>query len=357
MKKTTAKKTAPARKPARTAAKKLSATTRELPGIGALLKSSWQLVTARFGALLGLGVLNALLQIALLIVAAAGALLLGLGSVLKAYTEGVSLSELLSPDLLQSVAVVFVLLIVALIVESLLVQMTVLRVLFKPAEGIMDAFRQSVSRFWPVLGASLLVTFITLGGTWLFLLPGLVFSAWFMFGIYEIVLFGSTTTVALNRSAAVIRRHFWGIVGRCAALMLLTMLVGSVFDEVTRSLSTEMQGIAGLASMLYQALVGWIWLAFAGKLYLDVRDEQVPAQNSVQLALGVAAVGWLIAVFLAGSMFASVKDKLPSMESILSNVESELSQELGLPKTSSDPSNIQMPETAEEPPFFDEPIY
>ncbi len=317
MKKTTTKKSTQTRK-------QDSPAIKQLPGITELLRASWQLVTTRFGALLGIGVLNSLLQMSLVVVASMLALAAGVARAVEAYSQGTPLTELLNIELLRPVALIFLVLIIALIIESLLAQITILRVLFNPKESIMHAFRRAISSFWIVLGASLLVTFITLGGMMVFLLPGLIFSIWFMFSVFEIVLFDTPATAALERSAAVVRRHIGGILGRVAALVLITMIVGSIFDEVSRSMSADLQGVAALASLLYQALVSWIWVAFVGKLYLAVRDESLGHKNSVMVAVAVAGIGWFILVVLAASILPTILTSLPSADTIFSTIQAEM---------------------------------
>lgn len=329
MKKATPKKSSAQSKP-QTKARSVTPHTShqgagQLPGWAELLKGSWNLITARFGALLGISVVATILQIALLTVGGVIAVAVGVGSAFQAYSQGTPLAELLTADLLTRVVGVLVITMLALMVQSLLAQMTIMRVLFNAKETVMDAFRQSVSRFWPVLAASLLVTVITMGGMWLLIIPGFVFSLWFMFGVYEIVLFGTPVMAALNRSAAATRKHFWGVFGRFALMIVLTLLVGALFDEVSLSLSREMQPVAGVASLLYQALIGWFWVAFIGKLYLGIREEKLSSQ-SVTIALAVAGIGWAIAILLASSMFQAVRQELPTMQELFAELQSNSSQ-------------------------------
>ncbi len=325
MKKNSASKSATVRKsPAESRATNVASP--QLLGMAELLRSSWQSVTGRFGALLGISVLNMLLQISLVVVAIMIALATGAAQAISAYNKGVALQDLLTTQLVQSVGLVFVTLIVVLMVESLLAQMTMLRVLFNHKESVMDAFRRSVHKFWPMLGASMLVGFMTIGSFWLLVIPGFVFSLWFMFALYEIALFDTAVTVALNRSAAVTRRHFWGIFGRFALMLFFTMIVSSLFDETAASASGSLQPVVGLASILFQFLISWMWMAFMGKLYLGVRDERTTTQ-SLTIPLVIAGLGWAVFVFFASSIFSEARAELPNLSSIISKIEGAIQME------------------------------
>lgn len=60
-----------------------------------------------------------------------------------------------------------------------------------------------------VIGASILVALIVIGGTIAFIIPGIIFSIWFMFVSQEILLKNAHITEALGASKALVSGRWW----------------------------------------------------------------------------------------------------------------------------------------------------
>jgi len=92
----------------------------------------------------------------------------------------------------------------------------------KPDAGAMHEKARVV--IWPVILVNLLQMLIVLGGTLLFIIPGLIFAVWYFFASLSAILDGKRGTEALSFSRSLSRGRFW----RAAWLMVGGPLVISI---------------------------------------------------------------------------------------------------------------------------------
>jgi len=75
-----------------------------------------------------------------------------------------------------------------------------------------------LKNMWPVylpaLSVSLLAGLITIGGFLLVIIPGILFTVWYAFAVYEVVLEGKKGWEAFRQSHALSKGRFWPIFGR-----------------------------------------------------------------------------------------------------------------------------------------------
>ncbi|TAN33393.1 hypothetical protein EPN28_02485 [Patescibacteria group bacterium] len=115
-----------------------------------------------------------------------------------------------------------------------------------------ETFSQSNNLIWPVVYTSLLAGIIILGGTFLLIVPGIIFSVWYSFVFYIVALEGKTGMSALRESKAMVAGRWWGILWRLLApavviglgSSLIALILSAPFgllvkDEFTREISTS----------------------------------------------------------------------------------------------------------------------
>jgi hypothetical protein len=110
--------------------------------------------------------------------------------------------------------------------------------------SIKEALRKGWSLLWQYWIVGFLVGFIVVGGTFLFVIPGVIFSMWFIFAAYILVAEGTKGMDALMKSREYVRGYWWGVFGRYLLLVLLTYIAIAV-------------GF-GLTSLLKQAVLGQV---------------------------------------------------------------------------------------------------
>lgn len=151
-----------------------------------------------------------------------------------------------------------------------------------------DAWRDTrglIGAYWWVMG---LVFFLVLGGVFLFLLPGILFSVWFSFALFVLVGGGARGMNALAASRDLFRGRFWPVFGR---LLLLGLLNGAV---------SWVPFVGGIASLALAPL----FLLAQVLLYEELKTLPAPVPSPPQarrLWLAAAAAGWLGPCTLIGA--------------------------------------------------------
>lgn len=91
----------------------------------------------------------------------------------------------------------------------------------KPNQDWKTTFRSISPVVWPAIYTSLLAGIIIFGGTLLFIIPGIIFSVWYMFSTYAVILDGKKGREALRMSKSLVTGRWWRILWRAAAPALL----------------------------------------------------------------------------------------------------------------------------------------
>jgi hypothetical protein len=106
-----------------------------------------------------------------------------------------------------------------------------------------SVYSSSSGLIWPVIYTSFLVSLIVMGGTLLFIIPGIIFMIWYSFSFYTVVFEGKTWMQALTASKSLVAGRWWPILWRL-------LLPGFVFGL-----------LAGLAATLCSYLIELIPLS------------------------------------------------------------------------------------------------
>lgn len=93
-----------------------------------------------------------------------------------------------------------------------------------------DVFTSASHLIWPTFYTSILTALIVLGGSILFIIPGLIFIVWYLFA-YSIIIFENKKGwAALRASKALVVGRWWAIAWRWVAPMTVFMVFGSFFQ-------------------------------------------------------------------------------------------------------------------------------
>jgi hypothetical protein len=91
---------------------------------------------------------------------------------------------------------------------------------------------------WPAIVTSLLVILIILGGTILLIIPGIIFSLWYTFAYYVIILEEKTGMNALRESKKMVYGRWWEIFFRLFLpgifFGLILMIINSIATNLTQ---------------------------------------------------------------------------------------------------------------------------
>ncbi len=176
--------------------------------------------------------------------------------------------------------------------------------------SIREALERSKGKIWPLLWVSIIVGFIVVGASILFLIPGLILAVYFIFAKIIVVAEDETGLVALAKSREYVRDYFWPVLGRYLVIVILTTIVVAIFAGIISALSQALISVWGRAVsealvIILQALVNAIIFPFVLSatylLYENVREVKGEVSveeknNQAWIYLGVGLAGW---IFLA----------------------------------------------------------
>lgn len=278
--------------------------TQSLIGIRALLQNSWQVYKKEFRVFLGV---------------LAPAFVMAIGAGLVGYLQ----SSLIG-------GVVSVIGTVVSLIVNFWVGLSLLYVM-KDREGgigakeaLRNGWRRLISFWW----VTFLVFIISMGGYFLFIIPGIILSVWFSFAGYVLVAEDKRGMTALLRSKHLVSGYWWSVFWRFLALGLAGLLVwlpfillgiglgagavllGGFGGEEQVAKSTEV--IALIPSVFIQLLFSAFAVAYSYLLYENLRDlkastlfeEPTKGKKIKYLLFGIfGIVSFLIAFILLALFF------------------------------------------------------
>jgi hypothetical protein len=164
----------------------------------------------------------------------------------------------------------------------------------KKTSPILNLVKQSKTIFFPFLLTILLSVLLTIGGTALLVIPGLLIAFFFTFVTYEIVVEGKSGTMALQRSYFMVKNNFWEVLGRLVIVALSIVIVSSVLKRFA-----DGDSLLTLVQFLFSLFASWYARAYAFILYKEVRAKTVfPEQISIQWIWVVSIVGWVVILLI-----------------------------------------------------------
>ena len=163
--------------------------------------------------------------------------------------------------------------------------------------------KESLRRAWPKIGSfwwvGLLSGFIVLGGLFLFIIPGIIFSFWFMFAVYVLIDENIGGMGALLKSKAYAQGQIWNAIGKNLFIFLLYFLIllpffifswtaPSIFGEEVTSI------IGGLINLPVQLIALPLFTAYFFLFYKNIKEAKG------QFEFKPSGKGWLIFAGIMG---------------------------------------------------------
>ncbi len=147
-------------------------------------------------------------------------------------------------------------------------------------------YNASYSKILSYIWISILVTLATLAGTLLLIIPGIIFSIWFSFSLYILILEELKGTQALSASRELVRGYFWPVLWRWIAPyfvygLLLTVifvipiyLIGLGLGNPMVGFAAEMPWWSDLISSFLSILTVPLFTIIAVLLYKSLKKEK-----------------------------------------------------------------------------------
>lgn len=99
--------------------------------------------------------------------------------------------------------------------------------------NIGGAFKKSLSRWGAAIGTSVILTIFVLGLTLLLVVPGIIFSVYWIFTLYAVILRDRSAKNAMDYSKSIVKGRWWTVVGYSIVFGILASIIimsSSVLD-------------------------------------------------------------------------------------------------------------------------------
>jgi len=220
------------------------------PGLD-MIKESWEIFKKTWKKFLGLMViiplLSSLIGAAILAViflifllasfavggpaAAATTTVSGTLEMISSTVGALSLSGVVGNILSIILGVIGVITLIALVFIPMVVgYYSVIFVLRDPEIKAWDAFKKGLRLFWRYLWIIILMTVITTVGYLLFIIPGIIFSIWFTFAMYVLLVENTGGTKALGRSRQLVKGFWWTVFARLLVVAIFSLIISFILN-------------------------------------------------------------------------------------------------------------------------------
>ena len=134
-------------------------------------------------------------------------------------------------------------------------------------------------KLWRLLGAAILVALIVMAGCLLLIIPGIIFSVWYILTSQTIVIEDRGVTEAMTRSKSLIAGNFWKVLGLSAVIVLIAWIASGMIIApgviITMVIEPKDPLVSALIvqpfSLIGEVLVAPIGAAAMILLYYDLR--------------------------------------------------------------------------------------
>lgn len=279
-----------------------------------LLKNAWRIYKNRFWTLIGLAATPVALKIA--------------GTFLFVNAASIFATKnylIIIPTALLSIAI--------FVIGIVLMWWSLLALFYavKGADeniGFRKAFRLSWGKqIWSFIWIAILMGLVNFGGFILFIIPGLIFTVWFILSQYVFVIEGHRGFDALLRSKEYVSGRWWAVFGRIFGFTLFVFFVSIPFIAIfflIFAIAPEniFQISSTILSQLFSLLLVPLTAAYFYSLYVALRETrpQLASQSirgkkgffifCVILGVLMPVILILLSVFLVSLNFVKNKAKL-----------------------------------------------
>lgn len=139
----------------------------------------------------------------------------------------------------------------------------------------------ALKKIWPVLLVASLTALAALGGFLLLIIPGIIFSIWYAFSYYEVVLGDVRGLEALKKSKELVKGRFWAVLWRLAASTFFWSIVVWLF------MSTIFLLIQALTQPFRSVVASEPWATLLASLLELVSNAVQAAATPLFAAIGV----------------------------------------------------------------------
>ncbi len=271
-----------------------------LPGIGNLLKRSWQIYKSRFWIFLGIMFIPLLTSLVIRIFAAVFAISIA-GLLLNFRNLNL---WIIIPSFFAAILVILFLSFILTIWPQASLLYTI-----KEREqkiGIKESFAKGwhkIISYWWIYALS---SFIVMGGSVLLIIPGIIFAIWFSLALYVLVAEDLKGMNALFRSKQLVADKWWSVLWRILIITLIVM----AFSIGIQSLGDifNYKNIGSIISSIVVVLFTPLFIAYSFLIYEDLKEIkkhipfEAPKKSTKIKFILVGVVGLLLIPAILGGV-------------------------------------------------------
>lgn len=145
-----------------------------------------------------------------------------------------------------------------------------------------ENFNTTGNLLWPVIYTSVLVMLIVAGGTLLLIIPGIIFSVWYAFIFYSIILDNKKGIAAMKHSKFLVVGRWWGILWRLflpsvffgIIMIIINYIIGFSLTFVLSAIAYTVT--AGFLTSIVNVLIAPLTALTGIILYISAKENPVP---------------------------------------------------------------------------------
>lgn len=171
--------------------------------------------------------------------------------------------------------------------------------------GVIEIFKRARPYAIPSLWVSILSMPVILFGYVFFIIPGIIFSIWFMFSRYAVISDNERGISALIKSREYGRGHFWSIF----LLVLLGILSMLFIDSVTQAISRSLGApIGNFLELIFNFLFSPVTTIYYYLIFEDlkrIKGDSIPAITKGQknFIVSIGTLGLIVILAIVGTLF------------------------------------------------------
>ena len=172
---------------------------------------------------------------------------------------------------------------------------------------VSDAYRRGFQLFFPSIWVGILFECIMIGGSLLFIIPGVIMLTWFSFSNFVLVIERKRGLATLLQSREYVRGHWWAIFGRFFLFGFLMLLLVVVLVLPLSLVLGKMAGTFAFGSLM--AFLTPFGLSYSYELYKNLSALKSSLATAVQtssrsllIAFGILGLCALLIMLIGASM-------------------------------------------------------
>ncbi|MBT3419146.1 MAG: hypothetical protein HN429_02460 [Candidatus Magasanikbacteria bacterium] len=126
--------------------------------------------------------------------------------------------------------------IIAIWYTLLLTRVVAARYVGDNTTSITTALKETRPLVFSAIGASILATLISIGGFFLFFIPGFIFSLWFIFALYAIAIDKQKAIASLKTSKHLVQGRWWAVLWRFLVPLVLFVFLAFLVQTALKFL-------------------------------------------------------------------------------------------------------------------------